>query len=431
MTMAPVRLPEHLHHPFSPAGRTNPHPAYRWLRTHDPVHYDAASRLWLVTGHADCQTVLRDPRFSAAKGQRERARDDALPPSMLTTDPPDHHRLRAPGALLLGPSAVRSIAGDLARDVDELLDRLGRRPAAERPDAVADIGRPLATAVFGRLFGLPTAEYARFETLARAASINLDPMVPPARAALGRTAAAALTRHLDAHTATLTPGGSAAPLAAFAADDRLTRAEMLGVLNLAVVGGWQPLAELVGNALCTLLPDRAAVHRLAAADDASGEGGDAGGAGGDGGGEAARRAVDELLRLEAPVPFTARVTTDTVDLAGGTLPAGARVLAVISAANRDPAVFAAPDELRVDRHPNPHLAFGGGPHFCLAAQLVRQAGALLLPRLLRRFPGMRGPHGTPDWDRCLVPRRLRVFPVDLGVPGPDGTEPGTAEEDHR
>ncbi|MFF4571394.1 cytochrome P450 [Streptomyces sp. NPDC001410] len=423
MTTAPVRLPEHLDHPFSPAGRINPHPAYRWLRTNDPVHYDAPSRLWLVTGHADCQTVLRDPRFSAAKGQRERARDDALPPSMLTTDPPDHHRLRAPGALLLGPSAVRSIAGDLARDVDELLDRLDRRPAAERPDAVADIGRPLATAVFGRLFGLATAEYARFETLARAASINLDPMVPPARAALGRTAAAALTRYLDAHSAALAPGGCAAPLAAFAADDRLTRSEMLGVLNLAVVGGWQPLAELVGNALCSLLPDRAAVRRLAAGDETDAEAGDAGG-------EAARRAVDELLRLEAPIPFTARVTTDTVELTGGTLPPGARVLAVISAANRDPAVFADPDQLRVDRHPNPHLAFGGGPHFCLAAQLVRQAGGLLLPALLRRFPEMRGPHGMPDWDRCLVPRRLRVFPVDLGASGPDSEDPGTAEEDH-
>ncbi|MEU6775228.1 cytochrome P450 [Streptomyces sp. NPDC046759] len=420
MTTAPVRLPEHLDHPFSPAGRTNPHPAYRWLRTNDPVHYDAGSRLWLVTGHADCQTVLRDSRFSAAGGQRERARDDALPPSMLTTDPPGHHRLRAPGALLLGPSAVRSVAGDLARDVDELLDRLGRRPAAGRPDAIADIGRPLATAVFGRLFGLPTAEYARFETLARAASINLDPMVPPARAALGRTAAVALTRCLDAHSASSAPRERGAPLAAFAADDRLTRPEMLGVLNLAVIGGWQPLAELVGNALCTLLPDRAAVRRLTTRQDADADG--------EPGGEAARRAVDELLRLEAPIPFTARVTTDTVELAGATLPAGSRVLAVISAANRDPAVFADPDELRIDRHPNPHLAFGGGPHFCLAAQLVRQVGGLLLAHLLRRFPGMRGPHGAPDWDRCLVPRRLRAFPVDLGVAGPASTDPGTAEE---
>ncbi|MFJ7248493.1 cytochrome P450 [Kitasatospora sp. NPDC098652] len=392
MTTAPVRLPEHLIHPFAPAGRANPHPAYRWLRANDPVHHDPASRLWLVTAHADCATVLRDPRFSAAQGQRERAREDALPPSMLTTDPPDHQRLRAPGALLLGPAAVRSLADGLAADVDALLDRL---PAGGRVDAVADLGRPLATAVYARLFGLPAAELKRFEALARAASVNLDPMVPPARAALGRSAATALTHYLDGHTARVE--GRDVPLAALAADDRLSRAEMLGVLNLAVIGGWQPLAEFIGNALHLLLPDRPAVARLAAADE-----------------DLARLAVDELLRLEAPIPFTARVTTDRVELAGGVLPPGARVLAVLTAANRDPEVFADPDALRLDRSPNPHLGFGGGPHFCLAAPLVRQTAALLLPRLVRRFPALRGPDGAPDWDQCLVPRRLRALPIELG-----------------
>ncbi|MER7845387.1 cytochrome P450 [Kitasatospora sp. NPDC096077] len=391
-TTAPVRLPEHLIHPFAPAGRADPHPAYRWLRANDPVHYDAASRLWLVTGHGDCATVLRDPRFSAAQGQRERARDDALPPSMLTTDPPDHHRLRAPGALLLGPAAVRSVAAGLAADVDALVDGL---PAAGRVDAVADLGRPLATAVYARLFGLPAEQLRRFEALARAASVNLDPMVPPARAALGRSAAAALTHFLDGHTRTV--ADTEVPLAALAADDRLSRAEMLGVLSLAVIGGWQPLAEFIGNALHLLLPDRAAVAALGRADE-----------------DAARLAVDELLRLEAPIPFTARVTTDRVELDGGVLPAGARVLAVLTAANRDPAVFADPDALHLDRSPNPHLGFGGGPHFCLAAPLVRQTAALLLPRLVRRFPALRGPAGAPDWDQCLVPRRLRALPIELG-----------------
>ncbi|MGW3040488.1 cytochrome P450 [Kitasatospora sp. NPDC001159] len=393
-TTAPVRLPEHLIHPFAPAGRANPHPAYRWLRANDPVHYDAASRLWLVTAHADCATVLRDPRFSAAQGQRERARDDALPPSMLTTDPPDHHRLRAPGALLLGPAAVRSLSGGLAADVDALLDRL---PVGGRADAVADLGRPLATAVYARLFGLPAGELKRFEALARAASVNLDPMVPPARAALGRSAATALTHYLDGHTARATASGAEVPLTALAADDRLSRAEMLGILNLAVIGGWQPLAEFIGNALHLLLPDRTAVARLAEADE-----------------DLARLAVDELLRLEAPIPFTARVTTDRVELNGGVLPSGARVLAVLTAANRDPEVFADPDALRLDRSPNPHLGFGGGPHFCLAAPLVRQTAALLLPRLVSRFPALRGPAGAPDWDQCLVPRRLRAFPIELG-----------------
>jgi cytochrome P450 len=396
MTTATVRLPDGLAHPFAPAGRADPYPAYRWLQTHDPVHYDAGSRMWLVTGHADCSALLKDPRVSAAQGQQERARDDHLPASMLTTDPPDHHRLRSPGGLLLGPSALRSIARPLADQLDPLLDALAAHSA---PDAVRDLGVPLATAVFAVLFGLPDDERATFEGLARGASLNLDPMTPPARAALGRHAAGALTRYLDAHAERLLASGDSSPMAALAADGRLTRAEMLGVLSLAVIGGWQPLAETVGNGLAWLLPRPDAVERLRT-----------------GGEDAARRCTDELLRLEAPIPFTARVATEAVPLPGGTVPAGGRVLAVLAAANRDPSVFERPDELVVDRERNPHLAFGAGAHFCLAAQLVRQVGTLLLPGLVARFPELRGPSQPPRWGTSLIPRRVLSLPLDLGAP---------------
>jgi cytochrome P450 len=375
-------------HPFSPGGRADPHPAYRWLRAHRPAYYDAASRMWLVTDHAGCSVVLRDPRFSAALGQRERTRDDTPPPSMLNTDPPEHHRLRAPGALLLGPAAVRSIADAVTADVDELVAGL-----AGEFDAVADVGEPLATAVYAHLLGLAGPERPWFTALARAASANLDPLGGPAQAAAGRHAVAELTGYLNAHVDRLRGN---CPLARLAADGRLGRAEMIGIVNLAIVGGWQPLAEAVGNALHWLLPRPAAVRQLR-----------------DGDAELARTAVDELLRLEGPIPFTARVATADVRLGGVVVPAGARVLAVIAAANRDPAVFDRPEELVVDRSPNPHLAFGGGAHFCLGAPLVRQAGALLLRRLARQPADLRPAGPPPQWDTCLVPRRLTGYRVRI------------------
>ncbi|WP_084714016.1 cytochrome P450 [Streptacidiphilus rugosus] len=408
MSTTAVTLPDTLVHPFAPAGRRDPYPAYRWLQTHAPVHHDPFSGMWLVTGHAACSALLRDARFSAALGQRERARDDRLPVSMLTTDPPDHQRLRAPGGLLLGPAALRSITDGLSQDVDAVLDALARR--RDEPDAIRDLGTPLATAVFGRLFGLPAHEHPAFTTLARAASVNLDPMTPPALAARGRLAAGALTRYLDAHARGLKArGDTSAPLAALADDDRLERGEMLGILSLAVIGGWQPLAETVGNGLLWLLPHAATVRRQLVEDP-----------------EFARSCVDELLRLEAPIPFAARVATEAVDLPGGSVPAGARVLAVIAAANRDPAVFSDPDLLVPDRRPNPHLAFGAGAHFCLAAALVRQVLPTLLARLLARFPELRGPDVPPAWEPTLVPRRLTAYPLRLGPSGPP-TGPTTSE----
>ncbi|MEU8204080.1 cytochrome P450 [Streptosporangium sp. NPDC049046] len=395
-----IRLPAHLPHPFSPAGRADPYPAYDWLRSRAPVHHDVMSRLWLVTGHADCAAVLRDRRFSASAGQQGRARGEELPPSMLTTDPPDHTRLRAPGLLLLGPAAIASVAGGIAADVDDLLERLAGETVV---DAVRQIGSPLSTSVFLRLFGLAESDRKVFEQLAQAASINLDPLAGPQVAALGRSAMSELSRFLDERRASAAPS----PLTRFAADDRLTRAEMLGVLGLAVVGGWQPLAEAIGNALYWLLPRPRALAALR-------EGGD----------ESARTAMDELLRLEAPIPFTARVAVENVTLPGGEVPRGARVLAVVAAANRDPAVFDRPGELLLDRTPNPHLAFGGGPHFCLAAQLVRQTGAVLLARLAGRFPAASLADEKPAWAATLIPRRLRSLPVNLGDPASPPTDPG-------
>ncbi|MGI5154038.1 cytochrome P450 [Microbispora sp. CA-102843] len=391
----PRPLPGDLAHPFSPRGLADPYPAYRWLRANDPVHFDVTSRMWLLTRHADCVLALRDPRFSAALGQRERVRQDDLPPSMLTTDPPEHQRLRSPGALLMGPAAVRGLAGGIADEVDALLAGLAGRAEI---DATADIGEPFATGVLACLFGLPPADLPAFADLARRTSVNLDPLAGPQAASAGRTAMGELTAFLDARAdraAAIAGAASgdvpASPFGRLAADGRLSRAEMLGIASLAVVGGWKPLAEMVGNALHRLLPRPEAVEIVR------------------GDGEAAVLAVDELLRLESPIPFTVRVTTQAVTLDGGTIPAGSRVLALISAANRDPDVFDRPDDLVVTRSPNPHLAFGAGTHLCLGAPLVRHAGAALLRGLLTGYPGLHAVGSPPVWSRSLVPRRLERF----------------------
>ncbi|NUP00846.1 MAG: cytochrome P450, partial [Nonomuraea sp.] len=222
--------------------------------------------------------------------------------------------------------------------------------------------------------------------------VNLDPLAGPQAAAAGRAAMGELTRFLDGRA----ESAAGSPFGRLAADDRLTRAEMLGIATLTVVGGWKPLAEMVGNALHWLLPRQEAADRIR-----------------NGGDEVAVQAVDELLRLESPIPFTARVTTEAVPLDGGTIPAGARVLALVGAANRDPAVFDGPDELLVTRSPNPHLAFGAGTHLCLGAPLVRQAGALLLNGLLTRYPGLRQAGEPPVWAPGLVPRRLTGFTLAI------------------
>lgn len=391
--MSSMGLPADMLHPFSPRGRINPYPAYRWLQEHEPLYEDRVTGLWLVTAHADCSAVLRDSRFSAALAQRRRIRDSALPPSMLTTDPPEHSRLRGPGTLLLGPAALHSESRLIEAEIERLIAGLD---ATAEADAIRDIGEPLAIATLAGLLRIDHPQRPAFAALARRASVNLDPLAGPAAGAAGRAAVGELTRFLDPHVTAVRRAEAGSPLGRLADDPRLTRQELLGILSLVVVGGYAPLTEFVGNALGRLLSRPGADGGLGLADLRQAE-----------------TAVDELLRLDGPIPFIARVTTSAVELEGGCVPPGAQVLGVLAAANRDPRIFTDPDCLDLGRAPNPHLAFGAGPHFCLAAPLIRRTGAMLLRGLLRRFPGIRAIDPTQRWAPSLLPRRLTAFGVRL------------------
>jgi pimeloyl-[acyl-carrier protein] synthase len=373
--------PPNLQHPFSPAGRQDPHPAYQWLRRNSPVRFDPFMRFWLLTTHADCSAALRDPRFSAALGQRERLREEELPPSMLNTDSPEHERLRGPASALTGPAHIDALLGGLGSLVEGLVGGL-----SGDIDGYADLGEPYARAVLATLLELPQEQWAEFGELARDASVNLDPLAGPGTAAAGRQVMADLTALLSANLNRVVTAGEGTPLAKLGSDERLSRPEVLAVLGLIVVGGYLPLADLIGNALFCLAGKPDLVKGVLRDPE---------------------RAVEEMARLFAPIPFTARVTTQDVELAGGVIPAGGRVLLLLESANRDEAVFDRAGEPVLDRSPNPHLAYAAGPHFCLGAVLVRRAAALLLSAFFTRF-GEAGPvdDGEPRWARTMVPRRL-------------------------
>jgi cytochrome P450 len=98
--------------------------------------------------------------------------------------------------------------------------------------------------------------------------------------------------------------------------------------------------------------------------------------------------VEELLRFDSALQLFERTATAPVAVGEVVVEPGRRIAALLGAANRDPAVFDEPDELRVDRSPNPHLAFGVGVHFCLGAPLARMELAESLALLFARFPGL-------------------------------------------
>ena len=135
-------------------------------------------------------------------------------------------------------------------------------------------------------------------------------------------------------------------------------------------------------------------------------------------------AIEELLRWVSPIKNMARTLTADVELRGQRLAAGDQLLLFYPSANRDEDVFDAPDRLDLTRHPNPHLAFGFGPHFCLGASLARLELRCMLREVLTRLPDLEPADGA----RPLRPSNfvvghealpVRFTPVARQAP-PDG-----------
>jgi cytochrome P450 len=367
------------------------------------VRFDAESGAWLLTRHADCVTALRDRRFSAELGQGRRRRADSLPPTMLNTDPPEHHRLRAPAAPLVAQARVRRCIGQVAAASEHFANEAVARGEV---DAIAGYAAPIAAVTLATLLGVPPAELITFTRLARAAAINLDPLADGPAAIRGRDAAAELVEYLRAVIAErriAADGG----IAALAGLDRLTRRsqpethepsldETLATLALVVVGGFEPLVHLVGNGLDTLVRRPGQLDRLRADP------------------ELWPTAIDELLRWESPIPFTARVCRTDAVIGGQCIRAGEMVVALLAAGNRDPATFTDPGKVDVGRSPNLMLAFGAGPHVCLAAPLARVVGRIALATALARFKTITLLDDQPAWRDCLVPRGLAQLPIRIG-----------------
>ena len=130
-----------------------------------------------------------------------------------------------------------------------------------------------------------------------------------------------------------------------------------------------------------------------------------------------RPAVEEILRYDPPVQFTARVALDDVDLDGTTLGKGEFAMVLVAAANRDPAQFADPDTFDVGRQENRHLSFGLGAHFCLGAPLARVEGQVALEAVATRIDGLALAVEQPEYKQNIVLRGLAALPVTFTARG--------------
>ncbi len=362
--------------PRSPA-RLDPYPAYATLREHAAALRTPFSVI--LTRYEPVDRAMRSSKLRTPRGWRE-ANDPAGPQRfdpdgvltrhrkqwLLFQSGERHARLRKLLAKVFTPRAVRG----LAPRIDGLVDQMvGAAVERGRMDVIDDLAYPLPATVICELLGVPEADRERNRQWAHAILPTTEPITSPAQNA----AAEAAMTEWDAYIRALMAERRARPQGALLDDmlaveddgERFSDDEIAGNVSFLFAAGHETTTNLIGNGLLALILHPEEMTRLRAEPGL------------------AERAVEELLRYDPPVQFTARVSDEPIELEGIEVKPGEIVSCALAAANRDPRRFADPDRLDLTRDAKP-LSFGAGAHHCLGAALARAEGQAALSALVSR-----------------------------------------------
>ena len=366
--------------PTRPAYLANPYPALARLRKEEPVHWSAGLRAWVCTRYEECSLALHDgSRFTTDPTLTESPRAEAIlahrksvplgkVATLGTTSGEAHRRLRQVVNPVFAPAAVKSLETGIAADVEALLDAA---PAGQPVEFMAAFANVLPRRVMLRVMGFPPdhAEELQHAFAAIEVTRSNPSAGSPADAMHAQEALAGqLESLLSAGAAEATVLGALGH--ARGSDANLSPDEVLSVAAHIATVGADPTSGALGNALLALATHPDAAEDLRADPSLT------------------RSAVHEFLRFDSPTHIAPRFAVVETELGGRRVRRGDAVLAVVGAANRDPAVFEKPDRLDIHRDARKQLSFGQGEHICLGMGLALSMLETGLNAILRRWPTM-------------------------------------------
>jgi cytochrome P450 family 142 subfamily A polypeptide 1 len=345
----------------------DPHEVWSWMRREAPVYYDESADVWGITRYADVLAIEKDPAtFSSRRAPRPHGQSL---PMMISMDNPEHQRRRSLVNRGFTPRRVAEMEPTIVRLTGSIVDQVCEQGEC---DFVWDIAAPLPLLLIADLLGFDSHHHDDLlrwsDDMLRATTSSPGPEIQRAglEAMLGfrelqlGVIADRRAEPRDDLISTLCH----AEIDGHRLDDESIVQETL----LLLIGGDETTRHVISGGMLVLLEHRDQLELLRSDGDALTIG------------------VEELLRWVSPVKNMSRTVTRDIELRDQVLREADQLMLFYPSANRDEDVFVDPDRLDVRRDPNPHLAFGFGPHFCLGASLARLELKVMFREVLRRLP---------------------------------------------
>jgi cytochrome P450 len=402
--------------PFTDEHLANPYPPLAELLERGPVQraaHHGGLEAWLILGYEEVREALRDQRLSTdPRRAREVFRRGALAiedeeapeaeaTGLLTSDPPDHTRLRRLVVRAFTPRRAEELRDGVQDTVDRLLDAVAH---AGHADLVSSYAFPLPVIVIAGMLGIPSEDRDRFRCWTMAMETPPDVEDAAEIKVAGKRAMHDYLRELIAERSAGIaadrdgnghPDLGSALIAAAHEEGRLSVQELVALFTELLIGGYETVANFIANAIWALLTHPDQLDALRRSPDRI------------------PGAVEELLRYEGSVMRAVpRVAVEDTEIGGQRIERGSIVTIVLGSANRDPHCFDRPETLDVSHPPDHHMAFGHGIHFCPGAGLARVESTVAIATLLRRFPDLRLDDSHPvRWRPAGIMRALEALHV--------------------
>ncbi|WP_194815207.1 cytochrome P450 [Nocardia sp. XZ_19_385] len=389
-----------------PQGFTDPYPLIEQLRGQGRLVRTPIA--WASADHELIRAILRDPRFGVRANQSfdlpaplqrfvERyplPPNPVEPPSMLVIDPPDHTKMRRPVAAAFTPRAIRRLRERVETVTEELLEEL---PSGGSADLIAAFAAQVPIAIISEMLGFPREDKGMFLAWGDAATPLLDIGISRKAHRTALDAMEVMNDYLDGHIERLRREPGEDILSSLVTAGELDTYGLKATASLLMGAGFETTVNLIGNGVVQLLSHPDQLARLRAEP------------------ELWPNAVEEVLRIDAPVQTTARSALEDVEIAGIRLRKGNTVVVSLAGANRDPGVFEDPTRFDVGReNAKDHLTFSSGVHVCLGASLARMEATYALRALFDRFPDLQLA-GPPQRRKLFTLHGYEQLPVRLGT----------------